>query len=258
MKLTVLVDNHAKGKLQAEWGLSMLLETGEGKTLFDFGSSDLYLKNAVNMGVDLKDVKRCVLSHGHWDHGTGLAFWDNGGELICHPEAFSERYRKNKVLGLPFSKDEIASKMSVKMSVEPLEIEKNVFYLGEIPRRTDFESKYTPFSKADGTDDFVMDDTGLAMVTEKGLTVLSGCAHSGICNMVERAREVTGISNVHAVLGGFHLKGNGERTLKTIEYLKDIGPDYISTSHCTDFEALAAFYETFGSIPFGVGDVIDF
>jgi 7,8-dihydropterin-6-yl-methyl-4-(beta-D-ribofuranosyl)aminobenzene 5'-phosphate synthase len=258
MKLTVLVDNHAKGKLQAEWGLSMLLETEQGKTLFDFGSSDMYLKNAEQMGLDLKDVKRCVLSHGHWDHGSGLVHWENGGELICHPEVFTERYRKSKVLGLPCTEDEVYAKMSIRMSREPLEIEKGVFFLGEIPRRTDFESKYTPFTKADGSEDFVTDDTGLAMVTDNGLTVLSGCAHSGICNIVEHAKDVTGVSKIHALLGGFHLKGNGERTQRTIAYLKDINPDFISTSHCTDFEALTAFYEAFGSIPFGVGDVIEF
>ena len=258
MRLTVLVDNHAKGKLRAEWGLSMLLETKQGKTLFDFGSSNMYLENAAQLGLDLKDVKRCVLSHGHWDHGTGLVGWVNGGELICHPEVFTERHRGNRVLGLPCTENEVSSKMSITMSRKPLEIEKNVFFLGEIPRKTDFESKHTPFKKTDGSEDFVNDDTGLAMVTAKGLTVLSGCAHSGICNIVEHAKEVTGVSKVHALIGGFHLKGNGETTMRTIAYLKKFNPDFISSSHCTDFEALTAFYQAFGSIPFGVGDIIEF
>lgn len=258
MKLHVLVDNHAKGRFRAEWGLSMLLKTDNSKMLFDFGSSDLFLQNAKSMNVCLDDVSRCILSHGHWDHGSGLPYWKSGGELICHPEAFIKRFREGRMLGLPYSLEEAGERMSVKMSKAPFEIERNVFFLGEIPRETNFESRITPFVKADGSGDFVMDDTGLAMVTERGLTVLSGCAHSGICNMVEHARKVTGIRHVHGVVGGFHLKGRGERTLKTIAYMKDIRPDFISTSHCTDFEALTAFNEAFGSIPYGVGDVFEF
>ena len=257
MKMTVLVDNHAKGRLQAEWGLSVFLETPEEPLLFDFGSSDLYLKNAERLGVDLEPVKTCVLSHGHWDHGTGLLHWEKGGTLYCHPEAFEKRYRKKRILGLPLGREDLKSRMTVLESRGPVEVAPGVFFLGEVPRKTAFESVYTPFTKADGTEDYVMDDTGLALVTEKGLTVLSGCAHSGICNMVEHARRVTGIGHVHGVLGGFHLKGRSDRTLKTIEYLKTLKPDFISTSHCTDFEALTAFYEVFGSVPFGVGDVFE-
>ena len=86
--------------------------------------------------------------------------------------------------------------------------------------------------------DFVEDDSGLVFKTDKGLVVISGCAHSGICNIIEYAKKTTGINKVYAVIGGFHLKGEDDLTTKTIEYLKTIDIEYLSTSHCTEFQLL--------------------
>jgi 7,8-dihydropterin-6-yl-methyl-4-(beta-D-ribofuranosyl)aminobenzene 5'-phosphate synthase len=77
----------------------------------------------------------------------------------------------------------------------------------------------------------------------KGLVVLTGCAHSGIVNTVEYAREITGVNKVHAVMGGFHLTGPAFEPIidDTVKSIKQIGPDYVIPTHCTGRKAILAF-----------------
>jgi 7,8-dihydropterin-6-yl-methyl-4-(beta-D-ribofuranosyl)aminobenzene 5'-phosphate synthase len=89
MKITILVENTASLNFQAEHGLSYLIED-DCEVLFDTGHSDLFLKNAKKLNVDLRSIKVIVLSHGHWDHGNGLKYL-NEKKLICHPNAFQKR-----------------------------------------------------------------------------------------------------------------------------------------------------------------------
>lgn len=255
MKIYVLTDNHAQRGFAAEWGLSLYIEDNE-KILFDFGDSDLYLKNAEKLGLDVLAADHFVLSHGHWDHGNGLRYLPNR-PLICHPDSFIKRYRGTKYLGLPYTFDEAQERFRLILSSEPYKINDNTIFLGGIPRVTEFESKGTDQVKEDGSLDLVMDDSGIVIKTEKGLIVISGCAHAGICNTVEYAKKVTGIDKVYAVLGGFHLKGGDELTRKTIEYLKGLNIEMIRTTHCTAFPALVEFANAFGSIPFASGQVLE-
>ena len=79
-------------------------------------------------------------------------------------------------------------------------------------------------------------------VKDKGLVVLSGCAHSGIVNTVQHAKEFTGIDKIYAVIGGFHLaRANDDEIDKTIEYIKSTKPAYVIPSHCTGFKAIGKF-----------------
>ena len=87
MKLTVLTENAAGGDLAAEHGLSYFIETRSGAVLLDTGHSNMFLKNAAKLDVDLEKTGTVVLSHGHWDHGNGLEYLRRK-RLICHPGAF--------------------------------------------------------------------------------------------------------------------------------------------------------------------------
>lgn len=256
MKINILTDNHALRDFDAEWGLSMFIEFNKQTILFDFGNSDLFLRNAEKLGLDVLNADYFVLSHGHWDHGNGLRFLPKR-KLICHPGSFIKRYRGDKYLGLPYTFEESKEKFDLILSSRPLEIYKDVYFLGSIPRIIEFESKGTDQVKEDGTIDLVEDDSGLVIKTDKGIVVISGCAHAGICNTIEHAKKITNINKVYAVLGGFHLKGEDEVTTKTIEYLKRLNINYISTSHCTRFPALVQFANAFGSRPFESGQVIE-
>lgn len=256
MKINILTDNHALRNFDAEWGLSMFIEFNDKTILLDFGNSDLYIKNGKKLGLEVLNADYFVLSHGHWDHGNGLRFLPKR-KLICHPGSFIKRYRGDKYLGLPYNLEEAKEKFDLLLSNDYFEIYKDVFFLGSIPRIVEFESKGTDQVKEDGTLDLVEDDSGLVIKTDKGIVVISGCAHAGICNTIEYAKKIANTDEVYAVLGGFHLKGEDEVTNKTIEYLKKLNINYISTSHCTRFPALVQFANAFGSKPFESGQVIE-
>ena len=141
----------------------------------------------------------------------------------------------------------------------PRRLGEAVWFLGEIPRKNDFEARKTPFYyMEDGQrhPDFLMDDTALAIRTDRGLAVVSGCSHAGICNICEYAREVTGEERLHAVLGGFHLLEDSDVLESTLDYFRKVRPDHLYPMHCTALPALARFYEAFGIEKLGAGDAV--
>ncbi len=247
MKLTILTENVAGGRFQAEHGLSYLIEIDGEKILWDTGHSDVFLKNAKKLGINIhKTVDKVVLSHGHWDHGDGLQFLNNKA-LVAHPSAFIKRFRKNdhSAVGLTISKEKIQEKFNLIETTAPYKITKNLWFLGEIPRENNFEAQTTSFEKDGDIDDFIPDDSALAAVIKNELIVISGCSHSGICNITEYAKHVTGISSVNTIIGGFHLTLNNLQTQKTIAYLKNTEVKNVYPSHCTALPALVAFHQVF-------------
>lgn len=258
IKLSILSENVAGKNCLAEHGLSFLIEADK-TVLFDTGASDLFIQNAKKMDIDLNAIDAIVLSHGHDDHTGGLQFLKNK-KLICHPDVFLDRYRKtdSTPLGLQMTVKDAKQNFDLTISRKTVQISEKIWFLGEIPRLNDFEAKETAFKFDDGTDDFVMDDTGIAIIGNDGLIVVSGCAHSGICNMVEYAMKVTGAEKVHAVIGGFHLKKNDELTQRTISHFKSLNVNYVIPSHCTMLPALAAFYNEWNFVQLKTGNVLRF
>ncbi|WP_299578758.1 MBL fold metallo-hydrolase [uncultured Sunxiuqinia sp.] len=260
MKLSILTDNTAGSHFLAEHGLSYLIQVDGMNILFDTGHSDVFRQNASKLGIDLQqEVSLIVLSHGHWDHGNGLRFLQ-GKPLLTHPEAFIRRFRKKdrSPLGLALSYEEINQQFALTTSAKPYRISDRIFYLGEIPRTTPFESQSTPFEQENGADDFVPDDSALAIVNHGKLIVISGCAHSGICNICEYAKQVTGVQTIDAVIGGFHLKSQDEQTRQTIRYFEQENIRTLLPSHCTELAALAAFHAAFGIVQAKTGQIISF
>ena len=93
--------------------------------------------------------------------------------------------------------------------------------------------KNTPFKFENGEDDFVLDDSALVINSEKGLIVIPGCSHSGICNIISYAKKVTGVDNVYAVIGGLHLMNLDNATYKAIDFLKKENISIFYPIHCT-------------------------
>ena len=89
------------------------------------------------------------------------------------------------------------------------------------------------------------DDSAVVVIQNNEIIVVTGCSHSGVCNIIDYACKVTGINNVKSVIGGFHLKHNDLQTKKTIEFLKKNNINHIHPSHCTQFPALVAFSKNF-------------
>jgi len=259
MKLTVLTENVAGAGFLAEHGLSYLIEVDGKVILFDTGHTDVFLKNGKQLGINLPDkIDIIVLSHGHWDHGDGLRFIRNK-TLITHPGVFMKRYRKKNFseIGLQLSKDDIADKFNLITSTKPFKIADNIIFLGEIPRSNDFEAQTTSFVDENDNPDFVPDDSALVVTENNKLTVVTGCSHAGICNIISYAIQVTGIQKVKTAIGGFHLKHNNRQTQQTIDFFKELAIEQIYPSHCTEFEALAAFSREFAISQIKTGMVLE-
>lgn len=245
MKVTILTDNMAGPRFIATHGFSCYIEA-DINVLFDTGPDTTYIENAKRLNLNLKP-DYIVLSHGHWDHGNGLEFFTDKVKLLCHPACFSRRYSKvkDRYVGLSLNSEDIGERFVLKESKEPVYLSKSVIYLGEIPRLNDFEAQQTDFVDDKGSDDFIFDDSAIVIRSGEGLIIISGCAHAGICNTIEYAKKITGINKVEAVFGGFHLKSQGEQTIRTINYLQKSGITKVFPSHCTSLPALSKFYNSF-------------
>jgi 7,8-dihydropterin-6-yl-methyl-4-(beta-D-ribofuranosyl)aminobenzene 5'-phosphate synthase len=233
MEFKVLVENENYQGFEGEHGLSIYIEFRDQKYLLDFGASDLYLKNAKKMGLDLNSCDYFVLSHGHNDHGNGLKYFQDQ-PLICHPDVFVRRIKKStgQYIGLNMTKKKMAEQYDLITSKEPYFIEEDVCFLGEIPKQLT-ESKY--FIEDNG-DDLFTDDSALVFNTAKGLIIFAGCSHSGVKNIVEYAKKVMEEDHVLMLVGGYHLKTVDEATKALLPTFQAI--DYLVTGHCTAAEVI--------------------
>jgi 7,8-dihydropterin-6-yl-methyl-4-(beta-D-ribofuranosyl)aminobenzene 5'-phosphate synthase len=267
------VAGEIRKSILAEHGFSAVVRTTAGdKTrtmLFDFGFSEIGAAfNARTLGTPMGEIEAIALSHGHGDHMGGFRelvklIGKPGIELVVHPAAFkAPRYvkfdgGKSKSQHLPFTREmtEVAE-VKVVATKEPWQmLGGDVLFLGEIPRRTSFETGLPNAYYEEGgieKKDIIDDDTSLVMnLKGKGLIILSGCAHSGIINTVSRAREVTGIDTVYVIMGGFHINLAPTDSLVglTVDALRKIGPRYIVPTHCTGRKSIqrieAAMPESF-------------
>ena len=265
-----LKDGQFRKSILSEHGFSALVRTTtDGAThtmLFDTGFSEIGAAyNAAALGADLSAVEAIAISHGHMDHTGGFASMmaaipNKGLPVVAHPAIFrTPRYLKlgeALKIHLPsITRDAVAAAgMRLVETREPmLLLDGDVLFLGEIPRRTDFEKGFPIAHYQEGDEekwDPIEDDTSLVMnIRGKGLVVLSGCAHSGIVNTALYAREATDIDRVYAVMGGFHLTGPLFEHIidRTADELKKIDPAYVVPTHCTGRKATAHIEKEMGN-----------
>lgn len=258
MKLTVLVDNNTliDRYYLGEPAVSYYIEDGGEKILFDAGYSDALIQNAEALGVDLSAVTAIVISHGHDDHTRGLRYlferFDlSGTTVVAHPEAFKEKIFEGNSIGAPFSAEEMKGKCRLFLTREPFSIGKRFVFLGEIPRLHDFEGK-RPIGH-----DPLTDDTALAYRGERGLFIVTGCSHGGICNIVEHAKSVCGNERVAGIIGGFHLAGVTPQLEKTIAFFRENRISELYPCHCVSFDAKAEIHRYIPIHEVGVGLVVE-
>jgi 7,8-dihydropterin-6-yl-methyl-4-(beta-D-ribofuranosyl)aminobenzene 5'-phosphate synthase len=273
MKLTVLVDNNTliDRYFIGEPGVSYLIREGNKQILFDVGYSNAFIINAQKMKVDLLQTDFIVLSHGHVDHTWGLdpliklyteakfeAVPFKKPTLVAHPSVFLTKSIDGlNEIGCTISERKLQQHVELKLSKEPVWLTDKLVFLGEIERLIEFE-KMKPVGKIHRTtgmeDDFVVDDTALAYKGDQGLVVITGCSHSGICNIIEYARKVGGEERVSEVIGGFHLMQPSQQQLKgTTEYFKKLGAKEVHACHCVDLESKIALAKVANLKEVGVG-----
>jgi 7,8-dihydropterin-6-yl-methyl-4-(beta-D-ribofuranosyl)aminobenzene 5'-phosphate synthase len=261
LKITTLSENTAGlGGFLGEWGLSILVETGDLSLLLDAGQSVSASYNAGLLGVDLSRISLIVLSHGHYDHTGGLPHilrkMGKTVPIIAHPDIWADKYSNResqdcRYIGVPHQRHLLESLgASFSLHTEPVKIGDGVMTSGEVPMVTGFEKvePYLLVKEASGfRQDELLDDQALVIETRAGLVVILGCGHRGIINTLYHARRLTGVEEVYAVLGGCHLMdASEERVRLTIAALKELGMQRLGVSHCTGLSAACIMAREFG------------
>jgi 7,8-dihydropterin-6-yl-methyl-4-(beta-D-ribofuranosyl)aminobenzene 5'-phosphate synthase len=257
MKLTVLVDNNTfiDQYLIGEPGVSFFIEADGQRILFDAGYSDAFLNNAEKLGIDLTRLNWIVLSHGHLDHTWGLehlikfltekqsnSFEVEFPTLVAHQDVFLSRSLHSQPIGSLLNRDSIDGIFSLQLSKEPFQLTPRLWFLGEVERLNDFEAKcpigMIQIGNGKEVPDFVMDDSALVYCADAGLVIITGCSHSGICNIVEQAKRITGESRILDIVGGFHLLAPSEVQMQgTLDYFRGNEPEHMHACHCTDLQS---------------------
>jgi 7,8-dihydropterin-6-yl-methyl-4-(beta-D-ribofuranosyl)aminobenzene 5'-phosphate synthase len=252
----------------AEHGFSALVtigkDGGERNVLFDAGMTpNGAAENMRRLSISPKDIETIVLSHGHFDHTTGLdglvrVLGRTNLPVIIHPEFWNRR--RIAIPGRePFELPSTSRSALQGAGFEIVEEKQPSFLLdgsllvtGEVDRTTEFEKGF-PIHQAlrDGEwqpDPLILDDQALVLnVRDKGLVVLTGCGHAGIVNIVRYARKLTGVDRVYAVIGGFHLNGPLFEPIipDTCAALAELAPEVIVPAHCTGWRATHALAASF-------------
>jgi 7,8-dihydropterin-6-yl-methyl-4-(beta-D-ribofuranosyl)aminobenzene 5'-phosphate synthase len=248
-------------RLIGEHGFCALVTvTADGRResiLFDAGlSPDGVLHNIDILEDPLADVRAIVLSHGHADHTGALVgllrrLGKRGLPLIAHPDAFLQRklvLPNGREVKMPPPDRGALLQEGVELieGKEPsLLLDKRALVTGQVARTTGFEKGF-PIHHAlvDGRwqpDPWIYDDQALVFhLRGKGLAILTGCGHAGVINIIRHARNVTGIENVYALIGGFHLTGPLFEAIipQTVEELKAAAPQVLVPTHCTGWKAV--------------------
>ena len=268
--VSTLFSEEKKNPFVGGHGLAMQVRvTRDGVTrslLFDAGGSPTGLVHNLDcLEIRPKDWSCIVLSHGHWDHTLGLIGLHErlrrlDFPLTLHPDAYLTRVnvypdgRRSRTV--PPSRQGLRDAgLELIETIHPsFVLEDMVLVTGQVERTNDYETGSPPHHKElpDGSlepDPLICDDQGLVInVRGKGLLVLTGCGHAGIVNTVHHARAITGISEVHAIVGGFHLGPSAfqARIPKVVEAIARLEPAIVAPTHCTGYRAM---FQVYGALP---------
>jgi 7,8-dihydropterin-6-yl-methyl-4-(beta-D-ribofuranosyl)aminobenzene 5'-phosphate synthase len=242
-------------RLQGEMGLAYYItatvERKQHVILMDFSlSSEVYENNLRRLKLDPAKAEAMLLSHGHEDHygGMPVALKQVKAPLyVGGPDVFLHRMfvTPAKTVDMGTLDKAMIEKAGVKIvfAAAPTAIAGAGLITGEIPRQTDYERAPPPMrmeKNGQVVPDPLTHEIALVFnVRDKGLVVITSCAHSGVVNTVEYAKRVTGVSKVLAVIGGMHLTAATDETIgKTVDALQAIRPTFLAPMHCTGNRAL--------------------
>lgn len=231
----------------------------EHRLLFDSGLDPLAAShNSEVLGFDLSSCELVISSHGHIDHAGGLVNIrkkinerNQKLPLVLHEDAFRNRlvkFQDGRTISLPAPKraDLIEAGYNlVEKQSQSLWIKDSILVTGEIPRTNNFEKGFpNHYSEIDGkmeNDPLIKDDQAIVLnIKDKGIVIITGCAHAGIINIIKYAKELSGEDRIYAVIGGMHLTGGvfEPLILRTIAELEQLKPKFIVPCHCSGLKAM--------------------
>ncbi|MBR4084808.1 MAG: MBL fold metallo-hydrolase [Lachnospiraceae bacterium] len=261
LRISTLIENmpDEKGKLLAEHGLSLHIEFDGRQILFDTGQTGDFIKNAADLGINLKDLDDIMISHGHYDHSGGvmtvlseiehpIPFYVGEGFFTSKYKHLSDgTYRYN---GNPFTEEDLkAQKIDLHIVTEDVtNLSEKILIFKNFPAVSGFEKMNEKFVLPQGENcirDEFREEIALGLRTSKGLVLIVGCSHVGICNILQAVSERVD-DHIYAVLGGTHLmEADEERLRETMEVFREFGIQCVAVSHCTGEQGIALARETF-------------
>ena len=237
MKWTILSDNRSSdSRLSTEHGLSILLETERHKILLDTGASDVFIKNAEQLGIDLSDVDYVFISHGHSDHAGGLRYfleYNRQAQVIVSPDAMSGKFfsKRGNLHSITTEWPEIDDDRLISID-QTCEIAEGLHAIVHIPQIHPMPKGNQNLYVQDSDGNYIHDDFRHELALYVNGLLFTGCAHSGLENILSACRWP-----VKSVVGGFHLldgQESEEELQELAERLKEKYPETLFyTSHCT-------------------------
>ncbi|MBU3143835.1 MBL fold metallo-hydrolase [Clostridium sp. CF012] len=264
MKVITLFENRTISKeYKSKHGLSLYIETANHKILFDTGTDQTFSYNASKLGVNLEDIDIAVISHGHYDHGGGLETFLNlnsKAKIYIGKGAFDNHLIK--VFG--FIKYDIGLKKELINNNRfvfvdgMMKIDDELTLFGDIkgnkllPKGNDKLLK--EFSNNSIKKDDFDHEISLLINENNKNSLFCGCAHKGIINIIERAKDIIG-SDLAAVIGGFHLMRMNVNNSDSKVFLNELSANLISsnvnkyyTCHCTGEQAYSYLCNTMNNL----------
>jgi len=250
MIITALMENFCeKGGFRGEHGLSLRIQARSADIVFDTGSTGAFMENSRALGFEPGPDNVGVLSHGHYDHSGGLAALFKGPRRPAvlyaghgyDRKRFAVAGKERRSIGLPFSprSDGLPDPFIVSF---PEQLDEGIFILPAAEMKDGSKPLERFRTEAEGGEalDYFSDELSLAVIEEDGLSVVTGCAHRGIVNIVASARGLFPGIRLKAVIGGFHLSiaEDGE-IVRVASALAGFDPGRIFCMHCTGVRGYA-------------------
>ncbi|MDD2333396.1 MAG: MBL fold metallo-hydrolase [Mesotoga sp.] len=249
MRITVLCNDKAIEGFECEHGVSFFVEMNGKNYLFDTGSTDVAVKNARKLGLNLSRIELIVISHGHYDHlgGLGSALRETGAKKVLVGEGSFERKFSETTLTSP--EDGRTEYERLGAIIETVwtskEIADGVYVMTAAPLVTKERpgEKHVKITEGITDRDLFNDELSLSVVENGNVTVITGCSHRGIGNIVKQA---SGFGKVKNVVGGLHLLHKTEDELEEIfGYLLGFDIDKFHIGHCTGDNVVKKIAERF-------------
>jgi len=245
MKITVLTENTTcRDDLTAEHGLSLYIETGNHRILFDAGQTEAFAENAEKLGIDLKAVDLCVLSHGHYDHGGGLTRFlelNDHAPVYVNRHAFGDHFSAERFIGLDPA---LAQSSRIRPVDDAHELDDGILLhtCNEMNRPFPF-GVFGQTIRHNGVireEDYLHEQ--YLLIQENGrICCFSGCSHKGVLNILHWFWP-------DVFVGGFHfikMDPHGQELAESARHLQTFPTRYY-TGHCTGREQFDAMKPLLG------------
>lgn len=256
--ITIVENTTSSSEYRCKHGLSLYIETAKHKILFDLGPDETFASNAKKMGIHISEIDTVIISHGHKDHGGALQHFlslNNKAKVYIRETAFEPHYIK--VLGIPVRvglDEKIMKHPQIVFTDDYVEIDEELTVFSDV-RSNDYYSQSNRVLYARIDEQMIRDDfrheQNLTITTDEGRILVSGCSHTGIVNIQQKAESLIS-DDIATVIGGFHLYNPPTKKYESDELMDAIASVLVRkqsnyfTCHCTGVKAYERMKNTLG------------